>query len=177
MNLFRKVAKETVTTVLLALILALFIRAYVVEAHVIPSGSMLPTIEQWDRVLVNKLSYDFGEPERHDIVVFESPVAVANGGEKQDFIKRVIALPGERVEIREGQVYIDGEPLEEDFILEPPNYNYGPVEVPSNSLFVLGDNRNASYDSHMWNSWLEVDNVKGQAFIRYWPPERIGLID
>jgi len=174
MGHFRKVIKEIFTTVLLAFILALLIRTYVVEARVIPSGSMLPTIQQWDRVLVNKLVYNFKEPERGDIIVFEAPV---NMGENQDFIKRVIGLPGETVEIKKGKVYINGKPLEEDYILEAPNYDFGPVKVPPDCLFVLGDNRNASYDSHLWNVWLHIDKVKGEAFLRYWPPNRIGLVD
>jgi len=174
MRQFGRAVKEIVTTVLLAFILALLIRNYIVDARVIPSGSMLPTIQQSDRILVNKLAYNFKEPRRGDIIVFEAPV---NVGDSQDFIKRVIALPGERVEIRNGKVFINGKPLEEDYILEAPNYDFGPVKVPEGCLFVLGDNRNSSYDSHLWNVWLRIDKVKGKAFLRYWPPNRIGLID
>lgn len=173
---FRKFLRETVTTILLALVLAVIIRTYVVEARVIPSSSMLPTIEKWDRVLVNKIVYDISDPDRRDVIVFEAPVNT--GEENQDFIKRVIALPGETVEIKNGRVFINGEPLEEDYVMENPEYNYGPVEVPSDSLFVLGDNRNSSYDSHLWeDAWLKVDKVKGEAFIRYWPPDRLGFLD
>ncbi|HBT19978.1 MAG TPA: signal peptidase I [Peptococcaceae bacterium] len=174
MRQFGKAIKEVVTTVLLAFILALLIRNYIVDARVIPSGSMLPTIQQSDRILVNKLAYSFKEPQRGDIIVFEAPV---NVGDNQDFIKRVIALPGETVEIKNGKVFINGKPLEEDYILEAPNYNFGPVKVPEGCLFVLGDNRNSSYDSHLWNVWLRIDKVKGKAFLRYWPPNRIGFID
>ncbi|NLK00922.1 MAG: signal peptidase I [Clostridia bacterium] len=168
------IIKEIVTTVLLAFVLALLIRTYVVEARLIPSGSMLPTIQQQDRVLVNKLIYSLNEPQRHDIIVFEAPVST--GKSRDDFIKRVIGLPGETVEIKGGQVYIDGNPLAEDYIMEAPNYNFGPVKVPEDSIFVLGDNRNASYDSHLWDSWLHLDKIKGEAFVRYWPPGRIGRI-
>ena len=174
MSKLAKMLKETVTTVLLAFILALFIRAYIVEARMIPSGSMLPTIQQADRVLVNKLVYDFRDPQRGDIVVFQAPV---NTGESQDFIKRVIGLPGETVEITEGVVYVNGEPIEEDYLMEAPDYEFGPVKVPADSLFVLGDNRNSSYDSHLWNAWLDINKVKGEAFLRYWPPNRIGALD
>ena len=174
MSKLAKMLKETVTTVLLAFILALFIRAYIVEARMIPSGSMLPTIQQADRVLVNKLVYDFRDPQRGDIVVFQAPV---NTGESQDFIKRVIGLPGETVEITEGVVYVNGEAIEEDYLMEAPDYEFGPVKVPSDSLFVLGDNRNSSYDSHLWNAWLDINKVKGEAFLRYWPPNRIGALD
>ncbi len=169
------ILKETITTILLAFILALVIRAYVVEARMIPSGSMLPTIEEGDRVLVNKIVYHFREPERGEIIVFEAPVNM--GGTDDDFIKRVIGLPGETVEIKNGKVYIDGEALEEDYIAEDPDYNFGPVKVPDDALFVMGDNRNSSYDSHLWNNWLRLDKVKGEAFIRYWPLDRLGKIE
>lgn len=167
--------KDTVTTILLALVLALVIRAYVVEARVIPSGSMLPTIEEGDRVLVNKVVYHTREPERGEIIVFEAPVIM--GDSQDDFIKRVIGLPGDKVEVKEGKVFVNETPLDEGYISEDPNYIYGPVQVPDNALFVMGDNRNASYDSHMWDSWLRLDKVKGEAFVRYWPLDRLGKIE
>lgn len=166
--------RETITTILLAFVLALVIRAYVVEARIIPSGSMLPTIEEEDRVLVNKVVYHLRQPERGEIIVFEAPVAMA--GTDDDFIKRVIGLPGETVEIKNGKVYINGKPLKEDYIAEPPDYVFGPVKVPEDALFVMGDNRNSSYDSHLWNAWLRLDKVKGKAFVRYWPLDRLGKI-
>ncbi len=166
-----KFLRETVTTVVLAFILALVIRAYVVEARVIPSGSMLPTIHEGDRVLVNKVVYHMRTPERGEIIVFEAPVS------SEDFIKRVVGLPGDTVEIKKGKVYINGSPLVEDYIAEAPEYEFGPITVPENSLFVMGDNRNASWDSHLWNKWLHLDKVKGEAFVRYWPPNRMGKID
>lgn len=169
-----KFIRETFTTIALAFILALVIRAYVVEARVIPSGSMLPTIHEGDRVLVNKIVYHFREPKRGEIIVFEAPV---NAGENQDFIKRVIGLPGETVEIKNGKVYVNERPLPEDYIAEAPAYDFGPVTVPEDALFVMGDNRNSSYDSHLWNDWLRLDKVKGEAFARYWPPSRIGTIE
>ncbi len=168
--------KDTVTTILLALVLALFIRAYVVEARVIPSGSMLPTIEEGDRVLVNKVVYHTREPERGEIIVFEAPIIMEDS--QDDFIKRVVGLPGDKVEVKEGKVFVNETPIEEDYIAEKPNYVYGPVEVPDDALFVMGDNRNASYDSHMWeDSWLRLDKVKGEAFVRYWPLNRLGKIE
>ncbi|WP_202820126.1 signal peptidase I [Calderihabitans maritimus] len=168
-NFFR----ESLSTVLTAVILSLILRAYVVEARVIPSGSMLPTIQLHDRVLVNKFIYNFTEPQRGDIIVFEPPESL---GVKHDFIKRVIGLPGDVIEIRDGKVYVNGEPLKEPYIFEAPRYNFGPVKVPEDSLFVLGDNRNESFDSHVWRAWLKIEDVKGKAFYRYWPPQRIGLL-
>jgi len=169
------IIRETVTTILLALVLALVIRAYVVEARIIPSGSMLPTIEEGDRVLVNKIVYHLRQPQRGEIIVFEAPVMMPDS--QDDFIKRVIGLPGDKIEIKEGKVYVNDEPLEEDYIAEKPDYNFGPVTVPEDALFVMGDNRNSSYDSHLWNTWLRLDKVKGEAFVRYWPLDRIGKIE
>jgi len=169
-----RIIRETVTTIALAFILALVIRAYVVEARVIPSGSMLPTIHEGDRVLVNKIVYHMRKPQRGEIIVFEAPV---NTGENQDFIKRVVGLPGDTVQVKNAKVYVNGGALEEDYIAEAPDYEFGPIKVPDDALFVMGDNRNASYDSHLWNTWLKLEKVKGEAFARYWPPGRLGKVD
>ena len=174
MEKFGNFFKEMITTILLALVLALVIRAFVVEARVIPSGSMLPTIEEGDRVMVNKIVYHMREPKRGEIIVFEAPIIM--GDTRDDFIKRVIGLPGETVEVKEGKVFINGTALEEDYIAEVPDYVFGPVKVPEDGLFVMGDNRNSSYDSHLWGKWLRLDKVKGEAFIRYWPLDRLGKI-
>lgn len=174
MSKYQGLLRETITTILLALVLALVIRAYIVEARIIPSGSMLPTIEEGDRVLVNKICYHLRQPERGEIIVFEAPVMMPDT--RDDFIKRVIGLPGDTIEIKEGKVFINDTPLDEEYIAEEPDYNFGPVKVPKDGLFVMGDNRNSSYDSHMWNTWLRLDKVKGEAFVRYWPLNRIGKI-
>lgn len=168
------ILRETITTVLLALVLALALRAYVVEARFIPSGSMLPTIQEGDRVLVNKVVYHLREPKRGEIIVFQAPVMMPDSAD--DFIKRVIGLPGDTIEIKEGKVFVNGSPLEEDYIAEKPDYAFGPVKVPEDALFVMGDNRNSSYDSHLWSTWLRLDKVKGKAFVRYWPLDRMGKI-
>jgi len=173
MKKFFRFMKETIVTVGLAIILSLVLRAYVVEGRVIPSGSMLPTIKIEDRVLVNKFVYDISSPERGDIIVFSPPASL---GAEYDFIKRVVGLPGETIEITDGTVYVNGQHLEEDYIEEKPNYCFGPVRVPDNALFVLGDNRNKSFDSHAWGSWLTIDNVKGKAFLRYWPLDRFSML-
>lgn len=173
MKRFAQFVKETITTIGLALILSLILRVYVVEGRVIPSGSMLPTIQIHDRVLVNKFIYDFTSPKRGDIIVFAPPDSL---GAEHDYIKRVIGLPGEIVEIKNGNIYINGKLLEEDYQHVKPDYEYGPVRVPENALFVLGDNRNKSFDSHVWGSWLTLDKVKGKAFLRYWPLDRFSLL-
>ncbi len=165
--------KETVSIIVIAFLLSLVLKAFVIEARVIPSGSMLPTIQLNDRVLVNKFIYRFQSPERYEVIVFEPP---AETGHHEDFIKRVIGLPGDMVEVKNGKVYVNGEALTEDYLKEAPNYNFGPVEVPANSLFVMGDNRNRSFDSHLWNTWLSLDHVKGKAFYTYWPLNRLGVL-
>jgi len=165
--------RETAGILVLAILLSLVLRAYIVEARVIPSGSMLPTIQLNDRVLVNKFIYRFQQPERLDVIVFEPPVET---GQKEDFIKRIIALPGDEVEVRGGQVFINGEALTETYLFEKPLYRFGPVTVPANSYFVMGDNRNHSYDSPLWNAWLTFDHIKGKAFYTYWPVNRLGAL-
>ena len=165
--------KETISILIIAFLLSMVLKAYVIEARLIPSGSMLPTIQEQDRVLVNKFIYRFQMPKRFEIIVFEPPPET---GHHEDFIKRVIGLPGETVEVKDGEVYINGEVLVEDYIQEEPNYNFGPVVVPANSLFVMGDNRNRSFDSHLWSSWLSLDKVKGKAFYTYWPLDRMGVM-
>lgn len=166
--------KETLSILVIAFILSMLLKAFVVEARVIPSGSMLPTIQIDDRVLVNKFIYRFQTPKRLEVIVFEPPLET---GHREDFIKRVIGLPGEMIEVRNGKVLVDGEALEENYLQEPPAYSYGPVVVPVNCLFVMGDNRNKSFDSHMWNGWLPLDNVKGKAFFTYWPFKRMGAMN
>ena len=110
--------------------------------------------------MVNKFIYHFKEPQRGDIVVFDPPEELHS---KWDYIKRVIALPGEKVEVKKGRVYINDQPLKEPYLNEAIDYEFGPVVVPDNALFVMGDNRNESYDSHRWNTWLTRDRLKGKA--------------
>lgn len=165
--------KEIVSIVVVAFVLAMILRTFVIEGRVIPTGSMLPTIQLQDRVMVNKFIFYFKDPARGDIVVFEPPASI---GQHEDYIKRIIGLPGETVEVKGGKVYIDGQALDEPYIAEPPSYEYGPVKVPDGCYFVMGDNRNMSYDSHLWNGWLTRDHIKGKAFLTYWPPSHIKLL-
>lgn len=170
----RNIIKKILTNeIVLAIIIALFLKAFVIDSRYVPSESMYPTLKVNDRLLVNKLAYLYSEPKRGDIVIFTPPKSVHS---EHDYVKRVIGLPGETVEIKNGKVFINGNPLEEDYLAEPPDYNFGPVKIPEDSLLVLGDNRNKSYDGHLWNSWLSTESIKGKVFFRYWPPDRIGLI-
>lgn len=166
-------AKEMLVTVITALILAMILQNFFIEPRIIPTGSMLPTIHLENRVLVNKIIYKFSKPQKGDIIVFSPPEST---GKKEDFIKRVIAIEGDKIEIHNGQVFVNDMAIQEPYIYERPDYIFGPVYVPQNSLFVMGDNRNKSYDSHLWDSWLTLDRVKGKAIVIYWPIENFGRL-
>lgn len=171
---------EGVQTLGLSIVLALGIRTFVAEARYIPSGSMEPTLEINDRLVVEKISYHLNPPQRGDIIVFWPPESVLQDNNRRDaFIKRVIGLPGETVEVANGTVFVDGVPLEEDYIKAPPDYVWGPKTVPDESYLVLGDNRNSSYDSHAWEpeSFVPKENIIGKAVVRFWPPSRVGGLD
>ena len=151
------------------------IRNFVAEARYIPSGAMLPTLQINDRLIIDKWSYRFQSPKRGDIVVFSPTETLKQQNFKDAFIKRVIGLPGDKVEVKESKVYVNNQPLQENYIEDAPNYQFGPVTVPPNSYLVLGDNRNNSYDSHYWG-FVPRQNIIGKATKRFWPPDRIGAI-
>ena len=132
---------------------------------VIPSESMQTTIMKGDRIIGSRLAYKSKDPQRFDIVIFKYP-----DDESQLFIKRVIGLPGETVEIKDGKVYIDGVEKEEDFLPEPMRGSFGPYTVPDNCYFMMGDNRNNSKDSRYWkNTFVRFDQIVGKAVLRYYP--------
>ncbi|HEY9675846.1 MAG TPA: signal peptidase I [Waterburya sp.] len=166
---------EAVKTIGLSIFLAIGIRSFVAEARYIPSGSMLPTLQINDRLIVDKISYDFQNPKRGDIVVFSPTETLKQQNFKDAFIKRVIGLPGDKVEVKEGRVYINNQPIQEKYIEDQPNYRFGPVTVPDNEYLVLGDNRNNSYDSHYWG-FVPRKNIIGRAVVRFWPLNRVGEI-
>lgn len=167
---------EGLKTIGLSAVLAFGIRTFVAEARYIPSGSMLPTLEINDRLLIEKVSYHFRKPERGDVIVFSPPEALREQNFNQAFIKRVIGLPGETVEVSNGKVYINGVPIDEDYIQEAPEYEYPPVTVPEGQYLVLGDNRNNSYDSHYWG-FVPKENIIGRAAVRFWPVGRVGVLN
>lgn len=168
---------EGLQTIGLSVVLALGIRTFVAEARYIPSGSMLPTLEVNDRLVIEKISYRFNPPVRGDIIVFWPPDSLFPQGSRRDaFIKRVIGLPGDTIEIKDGTVFVDGEPLGEDYINAEPEYVWGPQTIPADQYLVLGDNRNSSYDSHSWG-FVPRDNIIGRAVVRFWPPNRLGGLD
>jgi signal peptidase I len=166
---------ENIQILILALGLAFFIRTFVAEPRYIPSESMVPTLEVGDRLIVEKLSYYGHLPHRGDIVVFAPPPQLQEQGYQADqaFIKRVIGVPGDTVAVQNGRVFVNRELLTEAYIAEQPNYPMSPIVVPPDSLFVMGDNRNNSNDSHIWG-FLPTANVVGHACFRFWPVERFG---
>lgn len=176
--------REFGEAIVIAIILALFIRAFVVQAFKIPSGSMKPTLLIGDHILVNKFIYGIRlpivnkeiihirDPQRQDVIVFQYPVDPS-----KDFIKRVIGLPGDTVQVIDKKVYVNNQPLVEPYAVHSdgkilpasasPRDNMGPVVVPPNSLFVMGDNRDESYDSRFWK-FVDMNDLRGEAFIIYW---------
>jgi len=156
-----------------AFILSWGLRSAVVEASIIPTGSMLPTIQLQDRVIVDKLLFKLFEIKRGDIIVFHPLSEVDTSG--VPWIKRIIGLPGEKVEIKDGEVIINETILNEPYEKEKPDYSFGPMIIPENSYFVLGDNRNNSLDSHYWGV-LPAENIIGKASLRYWPLNRFGYL-
>lgn len=166
---------EGLKTIGLSAVLAIGIRQFVAEARYIPSGSMLPTLQINDRLIVDKLSYRFNIPQRGDIVVFSPTSTLEKQNFHDAFIKRVIGLPGDKVEVKGGRVYVNDQALRENYIEEDPQYQWGPQTVPTGSYLVLGDNRNNSYDSHYWG-FVPREKIIGRAIVRFWPPNRLGEI-
>lgn len=166
---------EDVLMVIVVIAAVILLQKFVMINAVIPSGSMEDTISIGDRVFGNRLAYKFGDPERGDIAIFKYP-----DDESVLFIKRVIGLPGDKVEIRDGLVYLNdsADPLEEDYLRETPIGDYGPYYVPEDCYFMLGDNRNNSKDSRLWeNTYVARDKVLAKAVFRYYPFDVIGTIE
>jgi signal peptidase I len=163
--------------VLLSFLLATGIRDLVAEVRYIPSESMLPTLQPDDRIVVNKLTYRDQLPERGDIVVFEPTPNLKKLQPKltDAFIMRIIGLPGEKVEVKQGLVYVNDKALTESYIAEKPDYSWGAETVPADSYFVLGDNRNNSYDSHFWG-YVPRSDIMGKAVRIFYPLDRNQLL-
>ena len=168
---------SVIAPIILAISTALFIRTFIAEARWNPSESMVPTLQKYDKLIVDKVSYHFDEPQRGDIIIFSPTETIKkdNPNLKDAFLKRIIGLPGEKVEVKEGKVFINDRPLQENYIEAPPQYQYGPFTVPPNSYFVLGDNRNNSYDSHFWG-FVPRENIIGRASEIFFPIERAGSL-
>jgi signal peptidase I len=176
---------EAVKTVGLSLLLAFGIRSYVAEARYIPSGSMEPTLQINDRLIIEKVSYYFRKPQRGDIVVFNPTKTLRAQGVKDAYIKRVIGVPGDRVALQQGGVYINGHRLSEDYVYNKPTsvefctpdpesaFLAKPVKIPTGTILVLGDNRTNSLDGRCWGLVAKEDLV-GRASFRFWPINRVG---
>ena len=167
---------EVVESAMIAIALVfLLIRPFVVQAFFIPSPSMSPTLMEGDHILVNKLIYRFREPRAGEIIVFRAPPEASNDGVEKDFIKRLVAVPGDVIEVRDGQLYRNDVPASEPYLEEKMGYSLKPTRIAEGRLYVLGDNRNDSRDSHWWGQ-LERKRVIGKAMFRFWPPRRFGSI-
>jgi len=163
---------EILESIVIAVVLAALIRIFIFSPFYIPSGSMEPTLQIGDRIIVSKLNYHFTKPARGDIIVFRFPL-----DPDRDFVKRVIALGGETIAFRDSQLYINGKPVDEDYLPEDLQFpDFGPVKVPEGSYFMMGDNRNNSDDSRRWGP-LPEEYIIGKSILIYWPPARIGLLD
>ena len=163
--------REFIESIVVAIALAMFIIVFVVQGFYIPSGSMRMTLLEGDRILVNKFIYRFTEPVNGDVIVFRFPP-----DPKRTFIKRIMAHGGQSIEVRDNTVYVDGDPIDEPFRNSEEQMDFGPVEVPEDHYFVMGDNRNESDDSRYWG-FVPAKNIVGKAFVVYFPINRIGLME
>lgn len=162
-------AAEWAFIIIGALLVAFAVKTWLIQAFYIPSPSMVPTLQEDDRVLVNKLSYDLHDVHRGDIVVFERPAGEASNPEIKDLIKRVVGLPGEKLEAKEGKLHVNGRPLEEPYLPEGSQTDgLEPMEVPPGHVFVMGDNRANSSDSRRFGA-IDEDTIVGRAFVLVWP--------
>ncbi len=163
---------EFLEIVIIAIVLAAIIRIFLFEPFYIPSSSMENTLQIGDRIIVNKLVYDFKDPQRGDIIVFHYPLDPSN-----DFVKRIVGISGDIIEVHDGHLYRNNEELSEEYIAESYiNGSYGPVQVPEGYYFCMGDNRNNSDDSRSWG-FLAEDLIIGRTDVIYWPLDRLQLVD
>ena len=165
MRILREIGITVFIAVIVFVVLQLNIQSYTVEG-----SSMMPNVEPGEYIMVNKTTYRSSEPQRGEVIIFDPPF-----DSPRPFIKRVIGLPGETVEIRDGKVFVDGEPLDDPDTIPTPNYEMASREIPENEYFVLGDNRNSSRDSS--DGWtVPLDNIIGKAWFIYWPPNKWGIV-
>lgn len=161
--------KDWIISILIAVVLAFFIRYFIVELYMVEGPSMRPTLVNSERLVVNKFIYRFRTPERGDIIVFRYP-----SDPSRDFIKRVIGIPGDTIEIKDGRVFVNGQLLNESYILEKTRGSYSLATVPEGHIFVMGDNRNNSEDSRFRDvGFVSHDLVKGKAVMIFWPLDHI----
>ena len=165
-----KIIRDITITILIALAMFIGLR-YTIEGYTVRYTSMTPSINDGDWIIVSKASYFFSDPERGDVIVFQPPEKVHSD---YAFIKRVIGLPGETIEIKDGKTIVNGIPLEEEYLRENPTYTMEKKYIPMREYFLFGDNRNNSNDSHSWGT-VPRDNMIGKAVITYWPIDEWGI--
>lgn len=169
MTNLKQVLREWLTIIVLAILIVIPVRLFALDNRSVPTGSMIPTIMPGDRLFIDKISINFTALERGDIIMFNPP---EESGLKDDLIKRLIGLPGDLIEIKDGVLYVNDLPQDEPYLNEPITYSMAKTVVPDGRIFVLGDNRNISFDSHMWG-FADLAGVKGKALWRYWPLNRM----
>ena len=172
----RSAVKEWLAIIVIALSVAVLVRTFVVQAFWIPSASMEPTLKIGDRLLVEKVTPSVRDLHRREIVVFERPEGV--DPELKDLIKRVIGLPGELIQGKDGKVWIDGSVLREPYLpkgVVPTDFDFGPIRVPIDAYFVMGDNRGSSFDSRFWGT-VARHQIIGRAVLRIWPVTAAGSL-
>ncbi len=175
--------KETVESVVIAFFLAFVIIIFVVQGFWIPTGSMEPNFHIGDRILAYKFFYGINNVKRGDVIIFKFPLDPS-----KNYVKRAIGLPGDEIDVRDKKVYVNGKLSNEPYVIHKDSGickdpwheyyirdQYGPIKVPSDSLFMMGDNRDSSYDSRYWG-FVPAENIIGEAFFLYWPPWRMRII-
>lgn len=165
-----RAVREIGETVIPAVVIALFINLFLAQATQVLGQSMEPTLHSSQRVVIEKVTYRFHGPRRGDVVVIDS------SDQSEMLIKRVVGLPGETVEVRDGRVTVNGEQLEEPWAVKPGGGQYGPQTIPPLHVFVLGDNRGASNDSRNFGP-VSIEDIVGHAWVTYWPPQDIGFVE
>lgn len=164
--------RELLETVVSAVLIAAFIMIFIARAYTVNGDSMLPTLQHGERLLVDKISYRFVEPSRGEIIVFKNPADTS-----EQFVKRVIGLPGDKVAISQGVVYVNDQPIEENYTFAPARIGFSPQIVPEGTYFVLGDNRNNSEDSRFSRvGFLPCNLIVGRAIWRYWPLTQVDIL-
>ncbi len=162
--------RDMLEVVLIALVLAILMRTFVIETYYVDGPSMEPTLWTGERLFVLKLAYRLTQPKRGDIIVFRYPY-----DQSRNFVKRVVAIPGDTLELRLGKVIVNGQPVEESFVREPGFYNMKAIVIQEGTLFVMGDHRTDSEDSRIFGA-VSINDVKGKAFVRVWPLKKIGAL-
>ena len=162
-----KEIRDYIFLIILAFAFAFLMNKFVYANAEVPTGSMIPIVQPGDRLIINRLSYLFEDPKRGDIVMFAYP-----DNEKKNYLKRIIGLPGEKLDIREGLIYINDRetPLSENYLNDEPNGDFGPYNVPEGCYFMLGDNRDNSLDARKWkNKYVKKEKIVGKAWLKYYP--------